>query len=275
MEKLPHQEYRDDLADKLKEIRNSDPENPELAKAKAEGYLQGRKEDKFKHHKIGYPLTAYKEARKEKMVKTGEDMNKKRSEEAVQILSRDLEQIRKNELLGDIFENVNIVRDRDGDNYLKLSSPENTSNTIEYLLDSAEIIEANSELLPESFEENFGIRITNHPVYEMSLDSINFYMNKTEGVSKRGEFNKRMASILHQYVEKNPEISELVSRAKENGYHVVAFGLWFMYLKEDSGWKTRFYISEGFGGLPSVSFKYTFYDKDAKKIELEDDEDDD
>jgi hypothetical protein len=44
MEKQPHQEYRDELADKLKEIRNSDPENPEFAKAKAEGYLDAKKE---------------------------------------------------------------------------------------------------------------------------------------------------------------------------------------------------------------------------------------
>jgi len=44
MEKQPHQEYRDELADKLKEIRNSDPENPEVAKAKAIGYLDAKQE---------------------------------------------------------------------------------------------------------------------------------------------------------------------------------------------------------------------------------------
>lgn len=44
MEKLPHQEYRDELAGKLKEIRNSDTENPEVAKAKAEGYLEAMRE---------------------------------------------------------------------------------------------------------------------------------------------------------------------------------------------------------------------------------------
>lgn len=43
MEKQPHQEYRDDLANKLKEIRNSDLENSEIAKAKAEGYLDSEK----------------------------------------------------------------------------------------------------------------------------------------------------------------------------------------------------------------------------------------
>lgn len=49
MEKLPHEEYRDELADKLKDIRNSDPENPEIAKAKAEGYLEAKKETEEYH----------------------------------------------------------------------------------------------------------------------------------------------------------------------------------------------------------------------------------
>ena len=44
MEKLPHQEYRDDLATKLREIRNSDPEEPKLAKAEAEGFLDAKRE---------------------------------------------------------------------------------------------------------------------------------------------------------------------------------------------------------------------------------------
>jgi len=44
MEKLPHQEYRDDLATKLREIRNSDPEEPKLAKAKAEGFIDAKRE---------------------------------------------------------------------------------------------------------------------------------------------------------------------------------------------------------------------------------------
>jgi acyl-coenzyme A thioesterase PaaI-like protein len=44
MEKLPHQEYRDELADKLKEIRNSDTENSEIVKAKAQGFLDAKKE---------------------------------------------------------------------------------------------------------------------------------------------------------------------------------------------------------------------------------------
>jgi len=36
--------YRDELAEKLKEIRNSDEENPEVARAKAKGYLDAKKE---------------------------------------------------------------------------------------------------------------------------------------------------------------------------------------------------------------------------------------
>ena len=43
MEKAPHEEYRDDLADKLNKIRNSNPEKPEIAKAIAKGYLEATK----------------------------------------------------------------------------------------------------------------------------------------------------------------------------------------------------------------------------------------
>jgi len=43
MEKQPHQQYRDELAGKLRDIRNSD-EKPEIAKAKAQGYLAAKKE---------------------------------------------------------------------------------------------------------------------------------------------------------------------------------------------------------------------------------------
>jgi len=53
MEKLPHQ-YRDELVNKLKEIRNSDPENPEVAKAKAQGYLQAKKETR--EYQLEYEL---------------------------------------------------------------------------------------------------------------------------------------------------------------------------------------------------------------------------
>jgi hypothetical protein len=44
MENFDHQEYRDELAGKLKGIRNSDPENVEKAHAKAGGYLDAEKE---------------------------------------------------------------------------------------------------------------------------------------------------------------------------------------------------------------------------------------
>jgi len=57
MEKLPHQEFRDDLADKLREIRNSDEENADEAKAKAAGYLMAKQEtgeykDSHKEHAV-------------------------------------------------------------------------------------------------------------------------------------------------------------------------------------------------------------------------------
>ena len=54
MEKQPHKEYRDELANKLKEIRNSGSENPEIDKAKAQGYLDAKKDTQ-----------EYKKARKE------------------------------------------------------------------------------------------------------------------------------------------------------------------------------------------------------------------
>jgi hypothetical protein len=44
MEKIPHQEYRDNLAEKLVEIRNSDETNDDFAKGKAAGYLDAKKE---------------------------------------------------------------------------------------------------------------------------------------------------------------------------------------------------------------------------------------
>jgi predicted acylesterase/phospholipase RssA len=49
MEKQPN---RNELAGKLKEIRNSDEENPEKAKAKAQGYLEAMQTtDKYKEDK--------------------------------------------------------------------------------------------------------------------------------------------------------------------------------------------------------------------------------
>ncbi|MBU3668930.1 MAG: hypothetical protein FGM57_03100 [Candidatus Taylorbacteria bacterium] len=44
MEKPHQEEYRDEIADRLREIRSSDSENPELAQAKAQGYLMAIQE---------------------------------------------------------------------------------------------------------------------------------------------------------------------------------------------------------------------------------------
>lgn len=53
MEKLDGQKYRDELAQKIKEIRNSDSENQEVSKAKAEGYLEGSQESsEYKASKV-------------------------------------------------------------------------------------------------------------------------------------------------------------------------------------------------------------------------------
>lgn len=45
MEKPPHQEYRDNLAQTLKDKRNSNPKKPEVGKANAQGFLEAKKED--------------------------------------------------------------------------------------------------------------------------------------------------------------------------------------------------------------------------------------
>lgn len=45
MEKPPHQEYRDNLAQTLKNKRNSTPKDPEVGKANAQGFLEAKKED--------------------------------------------------------------------------------------------------------------------------------------------------------------------------------------------------------------------------------------
>lgn len=62
MEKYPQQEYRDELADKLKEIRNSDPENPQVAKAKAVGYLEAKKETGEYEESKKFKIADFKES---------------------------------------------------------------------------------------------------------------------------------------------------------------------------------------------------------------------
>jgi hypothetical protein len=44
MEKVGQEEYRDNLAEKLREIRNSNPDAPEISQAEARGYLMAREE---------------------------------------------------------------------------------------------------------------------------------------------------------------------------------------------------------------------------------------
>lgn len=275
MEKLPHQEYRDDLADKLKEIRNSDPENPELAKAKAQGYLQGRKDDKG----YGRYKTTYFGSKKAKINQPKIEKAKiKKAEiekaeiEKTEILSKDLEEMKENELLGYIFKNAYIVSGSNGTSYyrrIKLEIPKdkhNLSLKMGYLLNTAKTLEVNSSLLPESFAGHFDFSITD-TFTEMNLDSINYHLNKDDD-----SVNKQLANILNQYVEKITEVPELVLAAEENPYNIIRFGLDFGYVKQDDGWKTRFYIHNAVGGLPSVSNFYKIYDKDGKKIEFEEED---
>jgi hypothetical protein len=70
MEKQPHQEYRDELADKLKEIRNSDEENPEIVKAKAQGYLDAKKEtEEYTEAEINHKLENQSREKNEEIAK--------------------------------------------------------------------------------------------------------------------------------------------------------------------------------------------------------------
>ncbi|MFA6464019.1 MAG: hypothetical protein WCV55_03375 [Candidatus Paceibacterota bacterium] len=90
MEKQPYQEYRDELADKLNEIRDAgeDSEDPKskINRANAEGYLDGKKEDSF------YRFSKYKHQK--------EDINKEGAEELQSVLLDSLNNLKeKNELI--------------------------------------------------------------------------------------------------------------------------------------------------------------------------------
>ena len=70
--------FRNELADKLKEIRKSDPENPEFVKGKAQGYLDAKKETaEYKKEKEKFLI--YKQELKEDqevLEEFGEDAHK-------------------------------------------------------------------------------------------------------------------------------------------------------------------------------------------------------
>lgn len=75
-------QYRDELADKLKEIRNSDPENPEIAKAKAGGYLEASKQsEEHKRAEEDYRTSMEHqreiEKRKQELIQGLEEQNEK------------------------------------------------------------------------------------------------------------------------------------------------------------------------------------------------------
>lgn len=102
MEKLPHQEYRDELADKLKEIRNSDPENPEVAKAKAEGYLEAKKETR--------EYEKSKELHSEDMkVLSFLEKNNKERERFISEVKDELEKVKKDTSLGYVFKELKLT----------------------------------------------------------------------------------------------------------------------------------------------------------------------
>jgi hypothetical protein len=86
-------EYRDNLAEKLHEIRNSDPENVEKAHTKAEGYLEAEKEKpeyetaEDKHRREAMETMPFNMATFEQYV----GMKQYTSEELAQILAGDKE----------------------------------------------------------------------------------------------------------------------------------------------------------------------------------------
>ncbi len=93
------EKYRKELADKLRGMRNSDPENSEIARAKAQGHLDAKKEnedykeaEKYSHA----PLPTKRKLEEKKLFL--EDLNKKLSDFA-----------KKNQKIGRFFENLEFV----------------------------------------------------------------------------------------------------------------------------------------------------------------------
>jgi hypothetical protein len=92
MEKLPHQEYRDDLAHKLKEIRDAGPESEDpkskITRAKAEGFLEAKQETKkYKKHEGSQIYYRQKKYDEEQYDKEWELMRKKIDEKIEDILA--------------------------------------------------------------------------------------------------------------------------------------------------------------------------------------------
>ena len=89
MEKQPHQEYRDELANKLKDIRNSDPENPEIAKAKAQGYLDAKREtEEYTESKDKHQQPEGPEFEKPKTLGYWEAINERKHQEKISMIEK-------------------------------------------------------------------------------------------------------------------------------------------------------------------------------------------
>lgn len=125
MEKFDHQEYRDELAHKLKDIRNSDSENVAKTHAKAEGFLESQQEtDEYKKAEIKHREEAMenmpfnmatfeqyigmKEYTPEELAKVLAG-DKEPSEELLQIASEGLDAIKQIKDNGFILENRFLV----------------------------------------------------------------------------------------------------------------------------------------------------------------------
>ena len=103
-ESFEPQEYRDELAEKLKDIRGSDKENPELAKAKAQGYLEAKKETEEYEIAKKHGIYNHELPQVTKIYKEGES---RRLEE----LNSQLEQLKSDPVVGFIFKGMKFVSD--------------------------------------------------------------------------------------------------------------------------------------------------------------------
>ncbi len=181
MEKLPHQEYRDELAKKLKEIRNSEPENPEIARAKAQGYLEARKETgKYKKTQKSYKLHKADTLNQAEFLVAVKEYEH-RQESKLQELNSKLDELKINPVIGFIFKDASIEAENwesrwgEPDEALKENTEEikksplyfkffSGSKILERMVenetfakDSIDLLVKNQHLIPDIFFDNCNI----------------------------------------------------------------------------------------------------------------------
>jgi hypothetical protein len=106
MSKMESRGYRDELAGKLHEIRNSDEEKPELGRAKAQGYLEAKQE-----------TNEYKNAKDIHILYERERSNLTEEEFQQRVKREELRQKLDVLEIGEFREGVARVKDKDGHYY--------------------------------------------------------------------------------------------------------------------------------------------------------------